>query len=71
MRVSMLDDTDSAELLSSWPRAAARALVAVAVILPAALVLNVLLGRTIHWDIAGAIAALGFVVLTLAFRYAR
>lgn len=71
MHVPMLDDTDSAELPSSWPGAVARALLAVAVILPTALVLNALIGRTIHWDIAGAIAALGFVVLTLAFRYAR
>ena len=67
----MLDDTDSAKLPSSWTAAAARALFAVAVILPAALALNLLIGRTIHWDIAGAIAALGFVALTLAFRYAR
>lgn len=70
MRVPMLDDTDSAELLSSWPRAAARALLAVAVILPVALALNALIGRTIHWDIAGAILALSLVVLTLTFRYA-
>jgi hypothetical protein len=67
----MLKDTDSAELPSSWTGASARALLAVAVILPAALVLNVLIERMIHWDIAGVIAALGFVVLTLAFRYAR
>lgn len=71
VQVPMLDDTDSAQLPSSWTSALARALLAVAVILPAALALNALIGRTIHWDIAGAIAALGFVVLALTFRYVR
>ncbi len=66
-----MDDTDAAGPSPTWPAAAARALLAVALILPAALVLNVLIGRTIHWDIAGAIAALALVVLTLAYRYAR
>jgi hypothetical protein len=66
-----MDDTDSTAPLPTWPAAAARSALAVGLILPAALVLNVLIGRTIHWDIAGAIAALAFVVLTLAYRYAR
>ena len=66
-----MDDTDADAPSPTWPAAVARALLAVALVLPAALVLNALIGRTIHWDIAGAIAALAFVVLTLTYRYAR
>ena len=66
-----MNDSDAARSLPPWPSAVARALLAVGLILPGALVMNVLIGRMIHWDIAGAIAALALVVLTLTYRYAR
>ena len=68
---STMDDVDASTPLPTWQAAAARSALAVGLILAAALLLNVLIGRVIHWDIAGAIAALSFVVLTLAYRYAR
>ncbi len=65
-----MDDVDATPL-PTWIGASARSALAVGLILPAALVLNITIGRMIHWDIAGAIAALSFVVLTLVYRYAR
>ena len=55
----------------AWSRAAAAALVALAIILVLAVALNVAIGRRIHWDIVAALAGAGFAGLTLAFRYAR
>ena len=66
-----MNDTNSTAQLPTWQAAGARALLAVGLILPTALAVNVLIGRMIHWDIAGAIAALALVVLTLTYRYAR
>ncbi len=54
-----------------WSRAGASAFLALAVILPLAIVFNVAIGRMIHWDIVGALSVIGSVGLTLAFRYAR
>ena len=54
-----------------WSRAAAGALLSLAVVLALAVVLNVALGRTIHWDIVAALTGAGFVGLTLGFRYVR
>lgn len=55
----------------SWSRAAAGAALALAVVLTVAIVFNVAIGRTIHWDIVAALGGAGFLGLTLAFRYAR
>ncbi len=54
-----------------WNRAGAGALIALTVVLALAVVFNVAIGRTIHWDIVAALAGVGFVGLTLAFRYVR
>ncbi len=54
-----------------WNRAGAGALLSLTGVLFLAIVLNVALGRTIHWDIVAALAGAGFVGLTLAFRYVR
>jgi len=42
-----------------------------AVVLALAVVFNVAIGRTIHWDIVALLGGAGFVGLTLAFRYVR
>jgi hypothetical protein len=55
----------------SWRRAAGTALLALAVILPLAIGINVAIGRTIYWDIVAALSGLGLMGLTLAFRYSR
>ena len=54
-----------------WSRAGAGAFLALAIILPLAIVFNVAIGRQIHWDIVAALSVIGSVGLTLAFRYAR
>ncbi|MEE8347238.1 MAG: hypothetical protein V3S20_07830 [Dehalococcoidia bacterium] len=54
-----------------WNRAAAAALVAVAVILSLAIVFNVAIGRMIHWDIVAVLGGLGYLGLTLAIRFSR
>ncbi len=54
-----------------WSRAAASALLALAVILPLAVVFNLAIGRMIHWDIVATLTGIGVLGLTLAFRYAR
>ncbi len=54
-----------------WTRAAPSALLALTFVLFLAVVFNVAIGRTIHWDIVAALAGVGFVGLTLAFRYVR
>ena len=55
----------------AWSRAAVGGILALAVILPLAVVFNIAVGRMIHWDIVALIASAGVVGLTLAFRYAR
>ena len=55
----------------SWNRAGAGALLALTVVLAPALVFNVAIGRAIHWDIVALLGGVGFVGLTLAFRYVR
>ncbi len=54
-----------------WSRAEASAFLALAIILPLAIVFNVAIGRMIHWDIVAALSVIGSMGLTLAFRYAR
>lgn len=54
-----------------WVRALGTSLLTLAVILPVAIAFNMLIGRTIHWDIVAVLAGGGFVTLTLAFRYLR
>jgi hypothetical protein len=54
-----------------WTRAAPSALLALAVVLALAIVFNVAIGRMIHWDIVALLGGVGFVGLTLAFRYVR
>ncbi len=54
-----------------WSRAGVGAFLALAIILPLAIVFNVAIGRTIHWDIVAALSGIGFLGMTLAFRYAR
>lgn len=67
----MANEEEQTGLRASWRASAARALFAMGLILPVALVLNAVIGRTIHWDIAAIIAVLGFLGLTLAYRHAR
>jgi hypothetical protein len=54
-----------------WNRAGAGALLSLTVVLALAIVFNVAIGRTIHWDIVAVLGGVGFVGLTLAFRYVR
>lgn len=54
-----------------WARALLAALLALAVLMTLAVGFNAAIGRTIHWDIVATLSALGFVGLTLAFRYSR
>ena len=54
-----------------WSRAAAVGFLGLAVVLPLAILFNVAIGRTIHWDIVAVIGGIGFLGLTLAFRYVR
>ncbi len=49
----------------------AGALLSLAVVLFLAVVFNVAIGRTIHCDIVARLGGVGFVGLTLAFRYVR
>ncbi len=55
----------------AWNRASAGALISLTVVLFLAVVLNVASGRTIHWDIVALLGGVGFVGLTLTFRYVR
>ena len=41
---------------------------ALAVILPLAIVFNLAIGRMIHWDIEAMLSGIGVLGLTLAFR---
>ena len=52
----------------SWIKALAWSALVVAALLGIALVVNLLLGRRIHWDIVSIMGAAGFVVLTLGRR---
>ena len=54
-----------------WNRAGAGAILSLAVLVALAVVLNVAIGRTIHWDIVAVLGGVGFGGLTLAFRYVR
>jgi hypothetical protein len=54
-----------------WNRAGAGALLSLTVVLFLAIVFNVAIGRTIHWDIVAVLGGVGFAGLTLAFRYVR
>ena len=54
-----------------WNRAGAGALLSLPVLLSLAVVFNVAIGRTIHWDIVAVLGGVGFGGLTLAFRYVR
>ncbi len=54
-----------------WNRAGAGALLSLAVLLALSVVLNVAIGRTIHWDIVAVLGGVGFVGLALAVRYVR
>lgn len=67
----MADTSTNERAPPTWSRAAAGALLSLAVILSLAIVFNVAIGRTIHWDIVAALSGIGFLGLTLAFRYAR
>ena len=55
----------------AWNRAGAGAVLSLTVVLFLAVVFNVAIGRTIHWDIVALLGGVGFVGLTLAFRYVR
>ncbi len=55
----------------AWNRAGAGALLSLTVLLFLAIVFNVAIGRTIHWDIVAVLGGVGFGGLTLAFRYVR
>ena len=55
----------------SWVKSIGGSLLALAVILPLAIVFNVAIGRIIHWDIVAALSGLAFVGLTLVLRYGR
>ena len=55
----------------SWNQAGAGALLSLAVVLSLAIVFNAAIGRTIHWDIVATLGGIGFLGLTLAFRYVR
>ena len=57
--------------LLPWNRAGAGALLSLPVLLFLAVVFNVAIGRTIHWDIVAVLGGVGFVGLALAFRYVR
>ncbi len=55
----------------AWNRAGAGALLSLTVVLFLAVLFNVAIGRTIHWDIVALLGGVGFVGLTLAIRYVR
>ena len=55
----------------AWKRASAGALLSLTVVLFLVVVFNVVIGRTIHWDIVALLGGAGFVGLTLALRYVR
>ena len=67
----MADVSKKKEPPLPWTRAAASALLALAVILPLAIVFNLAIGRMIHWDIVATLSGIGVLGLTLAFRYVR
>ncbi len=67
----MADVSKKKEPPLPWSRAAASALLALAVILPLAIVFNLAIGRMIHWDIVATLSGIGVLGLTLAFRYVR
>ncbi len=52
-----------------WGRSIAWSAVAMAVVLFAAVAVNVLVGRVIHWEIVTGLGVLGFVFLSIGRRY--
>ncbi len=67
----MVDVSKKREPPLPWNRAGTGALLSLTVVLAVAIVFNVAIGRTIHWDIVALLGGVGFVGLTLAFRYVR
>lgn len=67
----MSDPSTKAKPGLSWRRAAAGAVLTVAVILPSAIGFNIVIGRVIHWDIVAVLGGAGFLGLTLVLRYVR
>ncbi len=67
----MADVSKKKEPSLPWSRAAASALLALAVILPLAIVFSLAIGRMIDWDIVATLSGIGLLGLTLAFRYLR
>lgn len=67
----MADVSKKREPPLPWKRAGAGALLSLTVVLFLAVVFNVAIGRTIHWDIVALLGGVGFVGLTPAFRYVR
>ncbi len=67
----MADVSKKREPPLPWNRAGAGAPLSLTAVLFLAVVFNVAIGRTIHWDIVALLGGAGFVGLTLAFRYVR
>ncbi len=52
-----------------WPNSVAWSAITMAILLFVAVVLNVIVGRVIHWEIVTGLGVLGFVFLSIGRRY--
>ncbi len=55
--------------LRPWAASVAWSITAIVLVLTIAVVVNLAIGRVIHWEIVGVSAALGFVFLSIGRRY--
>jgi hypothetical protein len=53
----------------SWIGVSVFSAVAVALVLTVAVVVNLAIGRIIHWDIVSVLGTIGFVFLTIGRKY--
>lgn len=53
----------------TWKQAVTWSVIALAALLTLSIVVNLAIGRVIHWDIVTGIAVVGFIFLTVGRRY--
>jgi hypothetical protein len=55
----------------TWPLSALWSAVAIGLLLTFAVVINIIVGRTIHWDIVAGLGIAGFIALTLGRQFQK
>lgn len=60
---------NTAELERSWISALVFSALAIAIVLTVAVVVNLAIGRVIHWDIVTVLGVIGFLFLTIGRKF--